>query len=136
MAGEASGHGKVNPRALPGFAIAKPRGLFHRSSPMTKPVCCLLLALGLTACEPKKAIVIEEPSQPTGTRKPANRTNSESSGAEELTPRLVNQDSGMRSPDLTNRLPDGRDMKSTAPVGPGGGSGTIATPPTADKRGE
>ncbi|RYD48583.1 MAG: hypothetical protein EOP83_26320 [Verrucomicrobiaceae bacterium] len=103
---------------------------------MTKPVCCLLLALGLTACEPKKATIVEEPSQPTGTRKPANRTNSGPSGPQESTPRLVNQESGMISPDLTKRLPDTKDMKPTAPVGPGGGGGTLATPPTADKRGE
>ncbi|HEY1121471.1 MAG TPA: hypothetical protein VGE67_07705 [Haloferula sp.] len=102
---------------------------------MTKPVCCLLLALGLAACQPKKATVVEEPTQPTN-RKPANRTNSQPSEPQESPPRLVNQESGMRAPDLTNKLPDSRDMKSTAPVGPGGGTGTIATPPTADKRGE
>jgi hypothetical protein len=33
------------------------------------------------------------------------------------------------------KLPDKRDLTATAPVGPGGG-GTVATPPTADKRGE
>lgn len=42
----------------------------------------------------------------------------------------------MISPDLTKTLPDSRDMKPTAPVGPGGGAGTVATPPTADKGGE
>jgi hypothetical protein len=100
---------------------------------MTKPVCCLVLALGLAACAPKKAIVLDEPVPATGTRTPANRTHPSPAENQEPPTPLVNQQSGMRSPDLTNRLPDKRDMTATAPVGPGGG-GVIATPPTADKR--
>ena len=127
----------MSPGASLGFAIAKPRWLFHRPAPMTKPVCCLLIALGLAACKAPKAIDLGDAAPATGTRsKPANRTNSEPSESQESPPRLVNQDSGMRAPNLADKLPDSRDMKSAAPVGPGGGTGTIATPPTAGNRGE
>jgi hypothetical protein len=101
---------------------------------MTKPVCCLLLALGLAACAPKKAVVIDEPVAPTtgAPNKPANRTDSIPTEAQQQPVPLVNQQSGMRTPNLTGRLPDRRDMTATAPAAPGGG--VIATPPTADKR--
>jgi hypothetical protein len=106
---------------------------------MTKPVCCLLLALGLAACTAPKAIVLDEPAT-TGTRgKPANRTSPGPVGPQEpQAPPLVNQQSGMRiNEDSLLKLPDKKDMTPTAPVGPGGGgSGVTATPPTADKRGE
>jgi hypothetical protein len=105
---------------------------------MTKPVCCLLLALGLAACAPKKAVEVPEAQAPTGTRsKPANRTSPGPVGPQEpQAPTLVNQQSGIRVPDLTQKLPDRKEMAPTAPVAPGGGGGAIATPPTADKRGE
>jgi hypothetical protein len=125
----------MSPQDSPGFAIAKPRRLFHRSPRMTKPVCCLVLALGLAACAPKKATLVDDPSPPTGTRKPATRTSPDPSESRESPTRVVNQESGMRTPVLENRLPDKRDLTATAPGAPGGG-GTIATPPTADKRGE
>jgi hypothetical protein len=103
---------------------------------MTKPVCCLFLALGLAACAPKKAVVVEEPQPPTGTRgKPANRTSPGPVGPQEpQAPPLVNQQSGMRiNEDSLLKLPNNRDMTPTAPVAPSGG-GVTATPPTADKR--
>lgn len=106
---------------------------------MTKPVCCLLLALGLAACAPKKAVVVDEPQPPTGTRnKPANRTSPGPVGPQEAqAPPLVNQQSGMRiNTDRLLQLPDRKDMTPTAPVAPAGGGGVTATPPTADKRGE
>ena len=127
----------MSPRDSPGFAIAKPRRLFHGSPRMTKPVCCLLLALGFAACAPKKATVVDEPSQPTGTRKPANRTSPAPSESRESPAPLVNQNSGMRIPEeRLLKLPEKKDLTATAPVGPGGGGGTVATPPTADKRGD
>ena len=103
---------------------------------MTKPVCCLLLALGLAACKAPKATVVENEKPPvTGTRKQAARTTPTSGETEESRNQLVNRESGMIMPSLENKLPDKRDMTATTPVGPGGG-GTVATPPTADKRGE
>ena len=98
---------------------------------MTKPVCCFLLALGLAACAPK-AVVVDEPATPaTGPGKKPARTGSAPAETQATPPTLVNQDSGMRTPNLTNKLPDRKDMTSTAPATPGGG--VIATPPTADK---
>ena len=125
----------MRPRDRTGFAIAKPRRLFQRFLPMTKPVCCLFLALGFAACAPKKAIVIEEVAPPTtGTRgKPAHQTSPAPAETQESPPPLVNQQSGMRIPeDRLLKLPDKGDMTATAPAAPGGG--VIATPPTADKR--
>ncbi|MCW1887079.1 hypothetical protein OKA04_20240 [Luteolibacter flavescens] len=98
---------------------------------MMKPACCLFLALGLAACAPK-AVVVEDPVPPTGQRKP---TKPEAAPTTEQPPALVNRDSGMILPDLTKRLPNGRDMAPTTPA-PAAGGGVIATPPTADKRGE
>jgi hypothetical protein len=65
---------------------------------MTKPVCCLFLALGLAACAPKKAVEVPEAQAPTGTRgKPTNRTSPGPVGPQEpQTSPLVNQKSGMR----------------------------------------
>lgn len=98
---------------------------------MTKPVACLLLALGLAACAPK-AIVVDEPAPPaTGTGRKPVKTGSAPADTQATPPAIVNQDSGMRTPNLTNKLPDRKDMTATAPTTPGGG--VIATPPTADK---
>lgn len=100
---------------------------------MTKPAFCLFLALGLAACAPK-AVVVEEPVPPTNTRsKPANKSETTPTTEEPAT--LVNRNSGMIVPDLARKLPDGREMAPTTPA-PAGGGGVIATPPTADKRGE
>lgn len=103
---------------------------------MTKPVCCLFLALGLAACAPKKAVVVDEPAAPTtaARNKPGTGANPTPAETQERPATLVNQDSGMRTPNLTERLPDRKDMTATAPDAPGGG--VIATPPTADKRNE
>jgi len=74
---------------------------------------------------------VDEPVAPAATgRKPA-RTDSAPAETQATPPTLVNQDSGMRTPNLTNKLPDRKDMTSTAPATPSGG--VIATPPTADK---
>ncbi|MCW1922007.1 hypothetical protein OKA05_05550 [Luteolibacter arcticus] len=103
---------------------------------MTKPVCCLFLALGFAACAPKKAILVESDTPATtGTRgKPANKPTGSQVPKEGDSAPLVIQEGGMRLPtDRLLRLPDKKDLTPTAPVGPGGG-GVIATPPTADKR--
>ncbi|MEK7953598.1 hypothetical protein [Luteolibacter soli] len=102
---------------------------------MTKPVCCLLIALGLAACA-KKDVVVDQPPPTEGTAKPVNKPRPDPGETPAVPPnKLVNSQSGMMVPPLENTLPTRNDMTATAPVGPGGG-GVIATPPTADKRGE
>lgn len=99
---------------------------------MTKPVCCLLFALSVAACVPPKATIVEEApavNQRKEGRKPAPTPTQEGPAP------LVIQESGMRIPeDRLLKLPDKKDMTATAPAAPGGG--VIATPPTADKRGD
>jgi hypothetical protein len=99
---------------------------------MTKSVCCLILALGVVACAPRKAVIVEEP--PAGpTRRQATKPTTGPAPAEDTAPQPAGQGSGMRIPDPTRRLPDQRDMTATAT--PAAGGGVTATPPTAEKRG-
>ncbi|WP_193212219.1 hypothetical protein [Luteolibacter marinus] len=94
---------------------------------MIRIVPCLALTCLFAACAPPKAQVVEgdpvtPPKQTTG--KPAPRVDEEP----EVAPPMVRQESGMRIPDVTGKLPDERDMNPTVPVANAGGP-VIATPP-------
>jgi hypothetical protein len=100
---------------------------------MTKPVCCLALALCVAACGPRKAVLVETAAPvPSGPRKPAAKPAPGPAPVELETGAVPPLNHGMRRPNLAEKLPDQRDMTATAPPAPGGG--VIATPPTADKR--
>lgn len=96
----------------------------HRANDMVKRVCCVVLAAGAVACTPPMAVLVEE-APPA----PARQTDLKAveAPAGELEPVVVQQ-SGMRIPDPTRRLPDQRDMSAVTPAPTGGG--TIASPPS------
>ncbi len=92
---------------------------------MTRNVCYLALTCLFAACVPPKAVVVEETplTKPKQTKPQSRPTGDESA------PQLVVKDSAMLLPDVTQKLPDRKDMTPTA-VPPTGGSPTaIATPP-------
>lgn len=96
------------------FYIAKPFQLGHRPGPSRKPVMRLTCILALTclfaACTPPpKAVEVPEP-----VTKPRNRP-ARVDDAPAAPLQMVNQGQGAPRllPDLTQRLPDARDMRAT-----------------------
>ena len=114
------------------FYIAKPFRLLHRPAPFQqKPVmrltCTLALTCLLAACAPPTAVeVAEEPVVKPKTNRPT---------AVEASPeplRIVQQ-GGMKTPDLTQRLPDSRDMRPTTEPAKQDGPTVRAKPPGASE---
>lgn len=93
---------------------------------MTRNVCCLALTCLLAACAPQKATVVEDT---TLTKPQQNKPQPRDSGTSDASPQLVVQESGMKLPPLTDRLPERKDMVPTAVPPTGGGPTAIATPP-------
>jgi hypothetical protein len=96
---------------------------------MIRPLLCLLPTLFAASCVAPKAVVVEE----TPALKPKPAQSKPAAPADEATPdtpmpRTVQQ-SGMRVPDLAERLPERKDMTPTAAPTNGGGPTVIATPP-------
>lgn len=85
----------------------------------------LLPVLLFAACAAPQAVVVEE--APSAKPKPAAARPAEAAGEAVPSPRTVPQ-SGMRVPDLAERLPERKDMTPTAAPA-GGGPTVIATPP-------
>ena len=113
------------------FYIAKPFRLIHRPGPFPpKPAmrltCTLALTSLLVACAPPKAVeVAEEPVVKPKTNRPA--------AVEAPEPLKYVQQSGMKTPDLTQRLPDSRDMRATAEPPKQDGPTVRAKPPGASE---
>jgi hypothetical protein len=99
---------------------------------MIRPLLCLLPILFAASCADPKAVVVEE--TPASKPKPAQAkpTGPEGEATPDTPmPRTVQQ-SGMRVPDLTERLPERKDMTPTAAPTTGGGPTVIATPPSGE----
>lgn len=99
---------------------------------MIRPLLCLLPLFFAASCAAPKAVVVEE--SPTTKPKPAPaRPEAPAEDAKPADPRpLAVQQGGMRVPDLTERLPDRKDMTPTAAPTSGGGPTVIATPPSGE----
>lgn len=99
---------------------------------MIRPLFCLLPILFAASCAAPKAVVVEE--TPAGKPKPAPaRPTGPAEDSKPAAPLpLAVQQGGMRVPDLTERLPDRKDMTPTAAPTTGGGPTVIATPPSGE----